>query len=217
MTPSTNPARDGWKLLPCPFCGSKNIDPEGWVSTDRKGPACDDCSGSADTVELWNSRPLASAPAPASGVDAVAAIEAIGKWHMEQEPNTGAMSESLARDLMQRWHQQGRAVQQCQHILRSLSPAATSGSEAGGERHWDDLAVDRFAYAMKAKLAKKRAEGYGGWDRKIHMPGLDGRGFYYECPNSLLSRLLREHVEKGDPVDVANFCMMIHQRGERIG
>lgn len=48
---------DNVKLLPCPFCGSANIDPEGWVSTERKGPACDDCSGSADTVELWNRRP----------------------------------------------------------------------------------------------------------------------------------------------------------------
>jgi hypothetical protein len=46
-------------LLPCPFCASTNIDSEGWASTVRKGPACDDCGGSADTVELWNSRPEA--------------------------------------------------------------------------------------------------------------------------------------------------------------
>lgn len=45
------------KLLPCPFCGSTNIDPEGWASTTLKGPACDDCSGSAETVEQWNKRP----------------------------------------------------------------------------------------------------------------------------------------------------------------
>lgn len=51
------------KLLPCPFCGSTNIDPEGWVSTERKGPACDECAGCADTVELWNSRPLSQAGA----------------------------------------------------------------------------------------------------------------------------------------------------------
>lgn len=44
-------------LLPCPFCGSTNIDPEGWASTDRAGPACDDCAGSAETAEIWNKRP----------------------------------------------------------------------------------------------------------------------------------------------------------------
>lgn len=45
------------KLLSCPFCASTNIDPKGWASTDRAGPACDDCGGTADTVELWNKRP----------------------------------------------------------------------------------------------------------------------------------------------------------------
>ena len=139
---------------------------------------------------------LASAPAPATGgVEAVldAAVEAY------REKACWAIVPANHRD-----------------ALRAALAASLSPVEAGGERHWDDLAVDRFAYVMKAKLAKKRAEGYGGWDHKIHMPGLDGRGFYYEAPNSLLSRLLREHVEKGDPVDVANFCMMIHQRSERI-
>lgn len=75
----------------------------------------------------------------------------------------------------------------------------------GGEiTHPDDLAVDRFASAMKAKLAKKRAEGRGGWDLKD------------ECSAEFLSQLLREHVEKGDPVDVGNLAMMLQQRGERI-
>lgn len=70
--------------------------------------------------------------------------------------------------------------------------------------HPDDLAVDRFAAAMKAKLAIKRGEGRGGWENKD------------ECSAEFLSRLLREHVEKGDPVDVANLAMMLHQRGERV-
>lgn len=72
------------------------------------------------------------------------------------------------------------------------------------EAHPDDVAVDRFAAAMKAKLAKKRDEGRGGW----------------EVPNKaiqmVLSLMLREDVEKGDPVDVANLAMMLHQRGEPI-
>lgn len=67
--------------------------------------------------------------------------------------------------------------------------------------HTDDLAVDRFAEAMKDKLAKKRAEGRGGWE---------------DCPGEMLSKMLVDHVEKGDPVDVANFCMMLHQSNQRI-
>lgn len=73
-----------------------------------------------------------------------------------------------------------------------------------GKHHPDDLAVDRFAAAMKAKLAKKRDEGRGGWEDKEH------------CSNAFLSRLLVEHVQKGDPVDVGNLAMMIQQRGESI-
>lgn len=70
--------------------------------------------------------------------------------------------------------------------------------------HPDDAAVDAFAAAMKAKLAKARAKGRGGWDDKT------------QCSQQHLSDLLRGHVDKGDPVDVANFCMMLSQRGEGI-
>lgn len=69
------------------------------------------------------------------------------------------------------------------------------------QQHPDDAAVDAFANAMKAKLAKKRAEGRGGWQA---------------CDAAYLSELLRGHVEKGDPVDVANLSMMLHQNGQRI-
>jgi hypothetical protein len=68
----------------------------------------------------------------------------------------------------------------------------------------DNDAVDAFAAAMKDKLEKKRAAGYWGWEDPVR------------CSNAHLVQLLREHIEKGDPVDVANFAMMIHQRGERI-
>lgn len=67
--------------------------------------------------------------------------------------------------------------------------------------HADDLAVDRFAADMKAKLAAKRAAGRGGWD--------DPK----QCHVATLARYLVEHVAKGDPVDVGNFAMMLHQRG----
>jgi hypothetical protein len=70
--------------------------------------------------------------------------------------------------------------------------------------HPDDLAVDAFAVAMKAKLAKKRDEGRGGWERPD------------ECPPGRLSALLLSHLEKGDPVDIANFAMMLWHRCEKI-
>ncbi len=68
------------------------------------------------------------------------------------------------------------------------------------EQHSDDAAVDRFAAAMKDKLAKAREKGRSGWET---------------CPADDLNRMLREHVEKGDPRDVANFAMMLFVRGEK--
>lgn len=69
-------------------------------------------------------------------------------------------------------------------------------------QHPDDAAVDRFAAAMKAKLAEARAKGRGGWDE----PGLQQR----------LSDMLRDHVDKGDPCDVANFACFLWNRREGI-
>lgn len=67
--------------------------------------------------------------------------------------------------------------------------------------HSDDVAVDRFAAAMKEKLAQARAKGRGGWE---------------QCDPVELSLMLREHVEKGDPRDVANFCMFLWSMGKPI-
>lgn len=71
-------------------------------------------------------------------------------------------------------------------------------------QHPDDAAVDRFAAAMKAKLAAARAKGRGGWDD----PNV--------CSVEFLAQLLVEHLGKGNTgtfEDVANFAMMLHQRG----
>lgn len=70
--------------------------------------------------------------------------------------------------------------------------------------HLDDAAVDAFAAAMKAKLAIARAKGRGGWQDKT------------DCPQQRLSDMLRDHVAKGDPRDVANFCCFLWNRGEGI-
>lgn len=68
-------------------------------------------------------------------------------------------------------------------------------------QHPDDAAVDRFAVAMKAKLAASREKGRHGWQNAT-------------APH--LSSLLHEHMYKGDPLDVGNLAMMLHQNGQAI-
>lgn len=71
-------------------------------------------------------------------------------------------------------------------------------------QHPDDVAVDNFAKAMKEKLAKARAKGRSGWDDPA------------ACSVEHLADLLLDHIGKGNPgtfEDIANFAMMLHQRG----
>lgn len=92
-------------------------------------------------------------------------------------------------------------------LFRRVTVAAETATRAETEQpeapHSDDIAVDRFAAAMKAKLADARAKGCGGWDDD-------------EDLEQLLSNMLRAHVDKGDPRDVANFCCFLWNRGEAI-
>lgn len=69
--------------------------------------------------------------------------------------------------------------------------------------HPDDIAVDKFAIAMKEKMERQRANGYSGWENLA------------QCPTERLQAMLAEHIDKGDPVDVGNFAMMLFNRGER--
>lgn len=48
------------KLLPCPFCGSKDIDPAFWEVAGYKGPGCKGCGAIADSAEKWNRRSLST-------------------------------------------------------------------------------------------------------------------------------------------------------------
>ena len=78
---------------------------------------------------------------------------------------------------------------------------ALSAPPAAESPHSDDIAVQEFATAMIAKMAEARTKGRRGWE---------------ECDPAELSQMLREHVEKGDPRDVANFCMMLWHQQEPI-
>ena len=71
--------------------------------------------------------------------------------------------------------------------LRAGLSNALSGSD-------DDRAIADFSRAMATKMAISRVKGRDGWQT---------------CPTEALWAMLRGHVEKGDPVDVGNFAMMI--------
>ncbi len=81
----------------------------------------------------------------------------------------------------------------------NLLPQTPEVNAALNPGHPDDDAVDAFAAEMKFKLARKRRQGYTGWNT-------------YACTDAQLAHMLLEHVPKGDPIDIANFCMMLHQR-----
>jgi len=70
-------------------------------------------------------------------------------------------------------------------------------ADATVSTHSDDHAVERFAMVMRAKLKLKRGHGRSGWER---------------CSLADLARMLVAHVGKGDPVDIANFAMMLYHR-----
>lgn len=80
-------------------------------------------------------------------------------------------------------------------LHRALQEAAT--------QHPDDAAVDRFAAAMKEKLARAREKGRSGWDDPTR------------CSDEFLAEQLVAHLDKGNVgtfEDLANFCMFLHQR-----
>lgn len=65
----------------------------------------------------------------------------------------------------------------------------------------DHYLVRRCAERMPAKLVLSRAKGRGGWHTS-------------ECNDEYLHKMLREHVGKGDMVDVLNIAGMILVRQE---
>lgn len=67
----------------------------------------------------------------------------------------------------------------------------------------EDEAVDIFADKIKQKLKEKKEQGKTGWDDQN-----------WDVRN--IRNMLRVEVNKGDPVDVAAYCMFLSFRGEKI-
>lgn len=115
----------------------------------------------------------------------------VGKWRreIEQQPASGQSDYENGWDV---------ATSFCADQLEAL--AAKDDSVP----HPDDVAVDLFASAMKAKLEYARNKGRRGWQDKAG------------CPQQRLSDMLHAHAAKGDPVDVANFACFLWNRQEGI-
>lgn len=74
-----------------------------------------------------------------------------------------------------------------------------------GGTHADDQAVNQFAEAMRQKMAASREKGRGGWDN-LEL-----------CKTQDLCHQLIGHLSKDNAanfIDIANFAMMMHQRGD---
>lgn len=68
----------------------------------------------------------------------------------------------------------------------------------------DEILVEQATRAMLEKLKKKRCEGRGGWHTD-------------SCSNNKLMESLKDHIEKGDMVDVMNLAAMIYVRSLMYG
>lgn len=97
--------------------------------------------------------------------------------------------------------EQGKKRWPCFLVRSTIARYCLAANETLIDTCFDDQSVEAFAVAMKAKLTKKREQGYGGWQH---------------ATAEHLSRLLFEHLTKGDPVDIANFAMMLHQNSQPI-
>lgn len=78
-------------------------------------------------------------------------------------------------------------------------------SEAAATKYADPMIdkylADALDVSVRAKLDVSRAKGRGGWWDQSR------------CDVELLRQMLREHVEKGDMIDVAVLAGMIYVRG----
>lgn len=90
----------------------------------------------------------------------------------------------------------------------TVNPASLDEAPNIANLQWSETLLDgetvTLSEAMKTKLAMKRKQGRGGWDDK------------QACPPGRLQGMLIEHLQKGDPVDIGNFAMMIWSRGESV-
>lgn len=192
-------------LLPCPFCESDNLSIDtNCVMPDDYHDAwvrCDDCDAEgrhAMTLEGWlSSKDEAKA-------------EAVVAWNRRASPSAAVPEGALPPLPPADVHDAdgpllvGNTAYSARLVQAYARAAVEADRAQQGEPHDDDIAWEHFASATKAKMAEGREKGRGGWEDPE------------QCPTERLQLMLLEHLKKGDPVDVANFCMMLWTRGEPV-
>lgn len=188
---------DDWSE--CPVCHGAGCQPEPrghqW---DEDGERCVKCGDKDWMAGKSCSESLVNHCA----ADAPVRIEALRKGLFEARDAMRVMSNWAKKPDPAGHSWAVRMVDRANAVLNGEADAAQADAPAEArEPHFDDVAVDWFSAVMKHKLALARDKGRGGWET---------------CSPADLSRMLREHVEKGDPRDVANFCMMLWHHGSPI-
>lgn len=78
------------------------------------------------------------------------------------------------------------------------TPSPTGGSQSDG--HSDDIAVDRFAAAIKSEMAAQRARGRGGWDDPA------------QCHVQDLAASMVRQIDNGNILAASAYAMMLFNR-----
>lgn len=155
------------------------------------------CPACNTVLFLANAKNQASAPAGAAGSDMATEQIWLDALRVAHRENPGGVHAAL--------EEVGEVQVRVLGPDRSAALVRTYNAPYQlSETELDDAAVDAIALSMKVKMARNRAKGRAGWNEGD------------TCPADFLSKELREHVEKGDPLDVAIYAMMLHLRGEVI-
>ena len=207
-------ARAALAATPAGVCNHRIVDARNQVV--KSGYLCVDC-GAVFSAYDHVATPTATAQVPAVDTETIHLQDlknAIADCNELRQQLT-LMDELLAGSVW-RWQADGqdqletmgnnmgvliRACDLCDLLDGGVSMETSPPVPKTCAAHSDDVAVDRFADEMKAKLAAARAKGRDGWET---------------LPPEVLSSMLREHVGKGDPRDVANFCMFLWCLGQPI-
>ncbi|MGL5735943.1 MAG: hypothetical protein ACRCYS_13835 [Beijerinckiaceae bacterium] len=169
--------------------------------TDR--PLSDDEAGMAAIVAELRRKMDAKDAEIARLTDRIAAIRAVtvaecvavagprvARWLEIEPPYDGTLEEAID------------AVSGIEQAIRALSTDDPVKAADDADAAFDNDAVYQFSRMMRDKMAQSRAKGRSGWNDPT------------KCSPDYLRALLYEHIYKGDPVDVANLCMMLRHYDE---